>query len=93
MPFVRICVTGDEERPTSEQKKELIAGVTKFRWKTMESEVRPSENAAKKNKANDQKKNRTGRKTDSVLLHPMCRITLSSSGRVQAEQSLPGRHV
>lgn len=54
----------------------------------MESEVRPSENAAKKNKANDQKKNRTGRKTDSVLLHPMCRITLSSSGRVQAEQSL-----
>ena len=80
MPFVRICVTGDEERPTSEQKKE-------------ESEVRPSENAAKKNKANDQKKNRTGRKTDSVLLHPMCRITLSSSGRVQAEQSLPGRHV
>ena len=41
----------------------------------MESEVRPSENAAKKNKANDQKKNRTGRKTDSVLLHPMCRIT------------------
>ena len=33
----------------------------------MESEVRPSENAAKKNKANDQKKNRTGRKTDSVL--------------------------
>ena len=30
MPFVRICVTGDEERPTSEQKKELIAGVTKL---------------------------------------------------------------
>ena len=112
MPFVRICVTGDEERPTSEQKKELIAGVTKLvgdvlgkntsnmvviideiPMETMESEVRPSENAAKKNKANDQKKNRTGRKTDSVLLHPMCRITLSSSGRVQAEQSLPGRHV
>ena len=30
MPIVRICVTGDEERPTSEQKKELIAGVTKL---------------------------------------------------------------
>lgn len=30
MPFVRICVTGDEERPTSEQKKELIADVTKL---------------------------------------------------------------
>lgn len=30
MPFVRICVTGDEERPTSEQKKELISGVTKL---------------------------------------------------------------
>ena len=30
MPFVRICVTGDEERPTSEQKEELIAGVTKL---------------------------------------------------------------
>ncbi len=23
MPFVRICVTGDEERPTPEQKREL----------------------------------------------------------------------
>ena len=91
MPFVRICVTGDEERPTSEQT--WLSSLMRFRWKTMESEVRPSENAAKKNKANDQKKNRTGRKTDSVLLHPMCRITLSSSGRVQAEQSLPGRHV
>ncbi|WP_418941894.1 tautomerase family protein [Parasutterella excrementihominis] len=30
MPFVRICVTGDEERPTPEQKKELISGVTKL---------------------------------------------------------------
>ena len=112
MPFVRICVTGDEERPTSEQKKELIAGVTKLVGDVLGKNTsnmvviideipmenygiggRPSENAAKKNKANDQKKNRTGRKTDSVLLHPMCRITLSSSGRVQAEQSLPGRHV
>ena len=30
MPFVRICVTGDEERPTPEQKRELISGVTKL---------------------------------------------------------------
>ena len=108
MPFVRICVTGDEERPTSEQKKELIAGVTKLVGDVLGKNTSnmvviideiPMENygiggkTVKKNKANDQKKNRTGRKTDSVLLHPMRRITLSSSGRVQAEQSLPGRHV
>lgn len=30
MSFVRICVTGDEERPTPEQKRELISGVTKL---------------------------------------------------------------
>lgn len=30
MPFVNIKVSGDEERPTLEQKKQLIAGVTKL---------------------------------------------------------------
>lgn len=109
MPFVRICVTGDEERPTPEQKRELISGVTKLvgdvlgkntsnmvviideiRWKTTGSGARPSENAEKNNRNKRQKKNRTGRKTDSVLLHPISRITLSSSERVQAAQSPPG---
>ncbi len=28
MPYVNIKITGDEEAPTAEQKKELIAGVT-----------------------------------------------------------------
>ena len=109
MPFVRICVTGDEERPTPEQKRELISGVTKLVGDVLGKNTsnmvviideipmenygigaRPSENAEKNNRNKRQKKNRTGRKTDSVLLHPISRITLSSSERVQAAQSLPG---
>lgn len=30
MPYVNIKVTGDEERPSTEQKKALVAGVTKL---------------------------------------------------------------
>lgn len=109
MPFVRICVTGDEERPTPEQKRELISGVTKLVGDVLGKNTsnmvviideipmenygiggKTSENAEKNNRNKRQKKNRTGRKTDSVLLHPISRITLSSSERVQAAQSPPG---
>lgn len=109
MPFVRICVTGDEERPTPEQKRELISGVTKLVGDVLGKNTSnmvviideiPMENYGiggktvrerrKNNRNKRQKKNRTGRKTDSVLLHPISRITLSSSERVQAAQSPPG---
>lgn len=87
MPFVRICVTGDEERPTPEQKRELISGVTKLVGDVLGKNTSnmvviideiPMENYG------------IGGKTDSVLLHPISRITLSSSERVQAAQSPPG---
>lgn len=109
MPFVRICVTGDEERPTPEQKRELISGVTKLVGDVLGKNTSnmvviideiPMENYGiggktvrerrKEQQNKRQKKNRTGRKTDSVLLHPINRITLSSSERVQAAQSPPG---
>lgn len=59
----------------------------------MESEAGQLENGEKKNKTHRQKKNRIGRETDSVWLHLLRRITLSSSERVQAERNLPERHV